>query len=139
MLGLGGVSFIMNSGVAFKLQPAVMELGMGLMMLVLRVQGEPFMLRTFKDFSPRKMPGLTEEKHRFLIEQPWFIKRITGMDTRLILFFLLHGLAVVWAAVWGTTSQWILLKGVLFYVLLVLVMVPMYRRQNANAQQDLLH
>jgi uncharacterized membrane protein len=64
--------------------------------------------------------------------QAWFVERMARADTRLVVFFVLHGLAVAWAAVWGSTRVWILLKGVLFYVLLVLVMAPMYKRRRVD-------
>ncbi|MBI3544017.1 MAG: septation protein IspZ [Deltaproteobacteria bacterium] len=128
VLGLGGISFWMDSGVAFKLQPAVMEAAMGIMMLGMRFRGgEPFMIRTF-----RSAPMLDAEKREAVLKQEWFVKRLRGSDTRLILFLFFHGVAVAWAAVYSSSRVWILLKGVLFYVLLVLVMLPMYRRPHAS-------
>lgn len=127
VLGLGGVSFLMDSGVAFKLQPAVMEVSMAGLLGWLRITGEPFMLRTFRD-APMPDPG----KRDFLLAQAWFLKRLRDADSRLIVFFVIHGLAVAWAAIWGSSTVWILLKGVVFYVLLVLVMVPMYKRPRAR-------
>jgi len=129
VLGLGAVSFVMDNGMAFKLQPAVMEWGMAAMMLGSRFHGtrEPFMVRTFRD-----APVLDAEKRAQALEIPFFHGRLKGFDTRLIFFLLIHGLAVAWAAIWGGTRAWILLKGVLFYVLLVLIAVPMYRKPHAN-------
>jgi intracellular septation protein A len=127
VLGLGAVSFVMDSGVAFKLQPMVMELAMAGMMGFMRLKGgEPFMLRTF-----REAPMLDEAKREAVLKQDWFVRRLRKADSRLILFLLIHGLAVGWAAVWASSSVWILLKGVLFYVLLVLVFAPMYKRPHA--------
>lgn len=125
VLGLGGISFAMDSGVAFKLQPMVMELGMAGLMTMARFGGEPFMTRSFRD-----APVLDAPRREAALAQDWFVARLRSMDTRLILFLSIHGLAVGWAAVWGSTRLWILLKGVLFYVLLVLVMAPMYKRRR---------
>jgi intracellular septation protein A len=128
VLGLGAISFWMDSGVAFKLQPAVMEFGMAGFMAMSRLKGgEPFMIRTFRD-----SPMLDAEKRTQVLAQDWFRKRLSSADTRLLVFLVFHGLALTWAAIWGSTRIWILLKGVLFYVLLVLVMLPMYRRPNVS-------
>lgn len=130
VLSLGAVSYFMHSGVAFKLQPAVMELGFSVLMCAMRFSGEPFMIRTFRE-TP-----LDEGKRALLLGQAWFIKRLRALDARLIAFFAMHGLAVAWAAVWASSDAWVFLKGVLFYVLLVLVMVPMYKRPNGHQTAD---
>lgn len=132
ILGLGAVSLWMNSGLAFKLQPMVMELSMAALMAVLRLTGgEPFMLRVMRD-APFGKPGQKE----FLLKQPWFTQRLQALDTHFILFLVCHGLAVGWAAVWGSTRLWILLKGVLFYVLMVLVMIPSMRYKPSRGIPD---
>ncbi len=123
ILGLGGISFLMDSGVAFKLQPAVMEIGMAVFLVIVARRGEPFLLRTFREFK-----GADTAKREMLLSQAWFVEKIQKTDRRMVWFFLFHGLAVACAAVWGSTRMWILLKGVLFYVLMVAVMLPMYRR-----------
>lgn len=130
VLGLGAVSFWMDSGVAFKLQPAVMETAMAVFMIVVRFRGgEPFMIRTFRD-----APMLDAAKKDAVLAQGWFVARLKAADTRLIVFFIIHGFALAWSAVWASTRVWILLKGVLFYVLLVLVMAPMYRKAHVQPQ-----
>ena len=133
VLVLGGVSFFMDSGVAFKLQPFAMELGMAGFLVMSRVMGprEPFLIQMF-----RQNPVIPEDRRQLLMQQDWFIAKLRGADTRLVLFLILHGLAVGWAAIWGSTRVWILLKGVLFYVLLVLVMVPMYKRPRESVKQS---
>lgn len=123
VLGLGAVSFIMDSGVAFKLQPAVMELGMAVFMLVVRKRGSSFLFRSFHEVK-----GIEQEKKDALLAQPWFVNRINSLDNRMVAFFVIHGLVLTAVALWGSTRQWILLKGVLFYVLLVLILLPMYKR-----------
>ncbi|MEW6057647.1 MAG: septation protein IspZ [Bdellovibrionota bacterium] len=131
ILGLGLVSLAMNSGTAFKLQPAVMELALALVMVAMRFGGrESFLVRSFREF-----PAFDAKKRDFLMNQPWFQEQVRKLDTRMIGFLVIHGLAVAWAAVWGSTRIWILLKGVLFYVLLVLVMAPMYKRPRGNPAQ----
>lgn len=120
VIGLGAVSFLMDSGVAFKLQPAVMEIAMAAFMFF---QPEPLMLRMM-----REMKGIDEEKRTVILTNPIVTSRIKSANTRLIWFFVLHALAVAWAALYGSTRMWILLKGVLFYVLLVAVLAPMYKR-----------
>lgn len=130
VLGLGGVSFWMDSGAAFKLQPAVMEFGMAALMLSVRFRGgEPFLLRTFRD-SP-----VEPAKKELVLSQPWFVKKLVAADTRLLIFLVLHGAAVGWAALYASSRVWILLKGVLFYVVLVLAMLPMYKRPHASGTQ----
>lgn len=124
VLGLGAVSFWMDSGAAFKLQPAVMEIAMAVFMVGARIKGgEPFMIRTFRD-----SPMLDPDKRHQILAQPWFFARLKKADNRLILFFIGHGIAVAWAAIFATSTVWIALKGLLFYVMLVLVMLPSMRR-----------
>ena len=126
VLALGAVSFWMDSGVAFKLQPAVMEAGMAAFMLVMRRNGgEPFMLRTFRD-----APMIEPQKKDFLLNLDWFKARLRKFDNYLIIMMFLHSLAVVFVAIWGTTDQWVLLTKVLFYVLLVLIALPMYKKPH---------
>lgn len=128
ILGLGAVSFVMDSGIAFKLQPAVMELAMAALMSGMRLKGgEPFLIRTLKE-----APMLDAEKRKLIFSHDWMVARIRAADNRFILFLIFHGLAVGWAAIWGSTRAWILLKGVLFYVLLVMVFVPLYRRPHGS-------
>lgn len=132
MLGLGTLSFAMDSGVAFKLQPMVMEVAMALVMAIMRLRGgEPFMVRTFA--SARGVDALQRTQ---LMANPIFTKRLRSMDTVFIGFLFLHGLAVGAAALWGSTGLWILLKGVLFYVLMVLVFIPFLRRPRAASSVD---
>ena len=124
VLGLGGVSFLMDSGIAFKLQPMVMEFAMAGFMIGMRVTGkEPFMVRML-----REAPALDATKREQILSLPGFIHRLRHMDTTFIGFLLVHGLAVGAAAIWGSTRLWILLKGVLFYVLMVVVFLPFMRR-----------
>ena len=120
----------MDSGTAFKLQPAVMELGMGFMMILMRFKGKSFLLTIMSE-----NPMLSQEQRNLLLGNAVMRARLIATDTRLIVFFCLHGLALAAAAIWGTTSQWILLKGVLFYVLMVAVMLPMYRRTGLASAQ----
>lgn len=124
VLGLGGVSFLMDSGIAFKIQPMVMELAMAFFMIGLRFKtSEPFMLRMF-----REAPALDPVKRDQLLALPGFTGRLRSMDNTFIGFLTVHGLAVGAAAIWGSTRQWILLKGVLFYVLMLVVFLPFMRR-----------
>lgn len=127
VLGLGAVSYVFDSGIAFKLQPAIMEVGMGAMMLFTSIRGEPFLIKMMKEFK-----GVDVEKRDALMQVPWFVERLKSANTRLIVFFFLHAIALTWAAIWGSSRIWILLKGVLFYVLLVVVMAPMYIRPKQN-------
>ena len=80
VVGLGVVSYVMNSGVAFKLQPGVLELVMAAMMVGMRWtgEGEPFMVRTMRD-----SPMLDREKRELVLAQPWFYQRLASADSRL--------------------------------------------------------
>lgn len=122
VLGLGAVSFYMDSGIAFKLQPMVMELGMAAFLVFTRIKtGEPLFVTMVRE---GKSPGLTPEKQAQILASPAAVSHFVRMDLKLTLFLIVHGLAVGAAAYWGSTRLWILLKGVLFYVLLAVVMVP---------------
>ena len=131
VIGLGGVSFLTESGIAFKLQPMIMEWAMAVIMLSVRFRGgESFMVRTFRD-----SPGMEPKQREAVLANPLFIDRFHSMDTRLIVFLALHGLALGWAAIWGSTRIWILLKGVLFYVLFVVIVAGplfMYKRNRGS-------
>ena len=128
VLGLGAVSYLTDSGIAFKLQPAIMEFGMAALMISMRFRGgEPFMIRTFRD-----APMLDTARREHVLKQAWFMAKLHAADTRFIVFLIFHGLAVGWAAIYASSTVWIALKGVLFYVLLVLVMLPMYRKPHAS-------
>lgn len=127
VLGLGAISYFMKSPVAFRLQPAVMEWGMLVMMMVgEKMSGQPFLLQMMSE-----NPLLEADKRALIFAQPEVLKRLKATNQRLAWFLALHGLAVAAVAIWGSTGQWIFLKGILFYVLLVLVMLPMYKRPRA--------
>ena len=122
VLGLGAVSFYMDSGIAFKMQPMVMELGMAGFLIFTRYKtGESLFLTMVRE---GKSPGLTPEKQNQILGNAAALAHFALMDFKLTLFLVVHGLAVGAAALWGSTRLWILLKGVLFYVLLAVVMVP---------------
>jgi intracellular septation protein len=120
VLGLGAISYFMDSGVFFKLQPAVMEIAMAVMMVATRLRGgEPFLLRMFRE-GPVIDPGRRDAA----LANEAFVARLRVMDLRMTIFLIIHGLAVAWAAIWASSRVWILLKGVLFYVLMMMVMLP---------------
>ena len=116
VLGLGAVSYGFQSGVAFKLQPAIMELAMAVTMVVLSHRGKPFLVEMMKN-NPLHQPNINPMVNDIILN------RMVALDRRMQWFFAIHGLAVGAAAIWGSTSLWMFLKGVLFYVLMVAVMV----------------
>ena len=98
LLVLGAVSLVSSEGLWFKLQPAIMEgifallcwgsvlMGKSLIVYLAEQQGQPL-----PDF---------------------LAKRMNGMTLRIGLFFAIHTVLAVWAALSWSTTNWALLKGV---------------------------
>lgn len=97
LVGFGIISLITADGVWFKLQPAIMEL---LMTLIL---WGSLILRRSLFISLAEAQG---------VQLPDLIKtRLNGITFRSGIFFLVHAGLATWAAFSWTTTQWALLKG----------------------------
>ena len=100
ILVLGGISLIANEGVWFKLQPAIMEAVMAVVLW-----GSLFMKTPL-------LVGLAEKQGQTI--PPVLRNRFNGFTFRLGVFFALHGVLATWAALRWSTQSWAILKGVGF-------------------------
>ncbi len=98
LLTLGGVSLISSDGIWFKLQPAIIELGIFGFLFVTWLLKKPFLVLIIEKQNPNA---------------PDFIKeRLSGMTLRLSFFMLVHAAIATWAAFSWSTEAWALLKGI---------------------------
>lgn len=109
LLVLGGISLFSSEGIWFKLQPALLEAGMFLFLLISWVIGKPFLRLALDKQNP---------------QAPEFVKRnMSGMTLRLSFFMLAHAALATWAAFSWSTEAWALLKGVGLTVSLIVYMI----------------
>jgi len=109
ILILGGVSIASNEGVWFKLQPALLLVAFGFILLGSSLMKKPFLVAMAK----KQNPDLPAEAFKVMGE----------MNLRLsIVFFLMAGIAV-WAALSWSTEAWAFLKSVGIFVILLAYMV----------------
>lgn len=115
LLVLGGVSLVTQEGIWFKLQPALLELVMGGLLLVTWTVKKPFLVMMAKKqkMLERLPPAVAES----------FERRMSGLTFRLGLFFLSHSGLATYAALYWSTRAWALLKGVGFTLSMILYMV----------------
>lgn len=106
ILGLGLISLFTQEGFWFRMQPAILELGMaGLLIGSWATQRSFLLLMARKQGAIERMPPAL---------QPEFESFVKGFTVRLGVFFLLHSLLATWAAFYWSTRAWVLLKGVGF-------------------------
>lgn len=112
---LGGVSLFTKEGLWFKLQPAILETVMGLVLVGSVLIGRPVLL-------------ILARKQNVMANIPAPIQNLmnqsfSGLTLRVGIFFLLHAGLATWAALSWSTRAWALLKGVGFTVSLILYML----------------
>lgn len=114
LIGMGGIALITHEGIWFRLQPALLEAGMGLVCWVSCGLKKPLLV------------VMSEKQMDFKTADPVLVgiikKRFTGMTWRLGLFFLVHAALATYAAFYWSTSAWALLKGVGLTVSLIVVL-----------------
>lgn len=106
ILILGAVSIATDSGIWFKMQPAIFEAFSALFLWITLFWKKP-MLATLAEKQGQAFP---EQLHPFL-------KQLTF---RLGIFMAIHAAIATWAAINWTTTQWALLKGVGFTATLII-------------------
>lgn len=98
LIGLGAISLVSTDGIWFKLQPAFLEFGFFVFLIVSWFMKKPFLVLMVEKQNP---------------QAPDFLKaRLSGMTFRLSLFMLAHAILATWAAFDWSTEAWALLKGV---------------------------
>lgn len=109
ILGLGAVSLISSEGIWFKLQPAILEFGFFIFLLISWLMKKPFLVLMIKKQNP---------------DAPDFIKaQMSGMTLRLSFFMLAHAIIAIWAALYWSTEAWAMLKGVGLTVSMIVYMI----------------
>lgn len=109
LLLLGGVSLISSDGLWFKLQPALIETGFFIFLLVSWLIKKPFLVLMIEKQNPLA---------------PSVIKNMmSGLTLRLSFFFLAHAVLATWAAFHWSSEAWALLKGLGLTISLILYMV----------------
>lgn len=109
ILGLGAVSLISSEGIWFKLQPAILEFGFFLFLLISWFIKKPFLTLMIEKQNPNA---------------PDFIKaQMSGMTLRLSFFMLAHAIIASWAALYWSTEAWALLKGVGLTISMIVYMI----------------
>ncbi len=117
LLLLGGISLLTNEGVWFKLQPAIIEAVMGLVLLGSVWMGKPLLWVFFL----KQQQKLGREIHSSMKNRVQ--AAISGMTVRVAIFFLCHAALATQAALHWSTAHWALLKGVGFTVSMVAYML----------------
>lgn len=98
LIGFGIISLWTSDGVWFKLQPALMEAIMALILWGSLILKRPL------------LAALSEAQG---VNLPLEIKEnLNGITLRTGIFFFVHAILATWAALDWTTTQWALLKGV---------------------------
>lgn len=98
LLVLGGISLISSEGIWFKLQPALMEGLFALFCWGSLLFGKPLIVYLAEQ-QGQQFPAIIKDK-------------MWGVTLRTGLFFAMHTVLAVWAAVSWSTTNWALLKGV---------------------------
>lgn len=104
LLGMGAISLFTKEGIWFKLQPAIIELFMAILLMGSTIMGKPFLL-----LMAKKQNTLSQLPEPI---RPIMEKQFSGLNFRIGLFFLLHSVLATWAALYWSTRAWAILKGV---------------------------
>jgi len=140
---LGGISFITQEGIWFKLQPSLMEAFFALLLWGSLLLKKPLLLTLMqkqgglpRDFEARlalqQNPGLREAAPN---RAEIFKKALGGLTFRLGWFFALHAGLAFWAALAWSTAAWVALKGIgLTLSLLVYLVVESFVLRYRIAQ-----
>lgn len=102
---MGAISWITNSAVLILLKPAIFEGIFAIIFIFTSIIGKPFMAIMAKK-QLKGQPITAFHKEYF-----------NGLNLRIGIFFLIHTMMTVYAALYGSRGMWVLVKGVLFYVL----------------------
>ena len=109
ILVLGGISLFAQEGLWFKLQPALMEFLMAVVLIGSYIVGKPILIAMARKQNPQMPPQVTAI--------------LGGLTFRTGLFMLTQAALATWAAIKWSTTAWALLKGVGFTVSMVVYFV----------------
>lgn len=118
LIGFGLISIWTDDGIWFKLQPAIMEVGMTLILWGSLILKRP-LLSTLAEAQGVMLPSEVKSGMK-------------GLTFRTGIFFLIHAGLATWAAFQWTTAQWALLKGIGLTVsfIIYLVFEGLYLRRS---------
>lgn len=103
IIGFGGIDLALESTAFFKFQPTVLEWGFALALVYSLFQKESFVVKMMRQMRPEAVdPNLPHYDVQ--------MKVMRRMTISLIALLILHGVIMIFAALWGTTSQWIFWK-----------------------------
>lgn len=100
ILVLGGVAFIANEGIWFKLQPSFTGVLMGGYMLFRYLKGNSLMLQMLNEMGSAKAPD----------------ELILFLERNMSLFLFCYGLFMIPVAVYLSTEKWLFFKTAGFYI-----------------------
>ncbi len=100
VVGLGLVSIVTQEGIWFKLQPALMEAVIALLLFGTWLAKKPLLL-----YLAQKQGAAIPESLRAFF---------SALSLRLGIFFALHAALATWAAFAWSTKNWLFLKGIGF-------------------------
>jgi intracellular septation protein len=106
LFGMGLISLFTGEGIWFKLQPAIMETVMAVLLIGSVIFKHPFLVvMAEKQGTFEKFPEPAREQVK---------AAFSGLTFRMGIFLLLHAVLATWAAFYWSTRAWALLKGVGF-------------------------
>lgn len=115
LIGMGLISLFTSEGLWFKMQPAILEAFMAALLIGSVLIKKPFL-------------AMMAEKQNMFAQVPpplhdVFRKRFGGMTFRIGVFFLLHAALATYAALYWSTRDWAILKGIGFTGSMIAYMV----------------
>ena len=116
ILVLGAVSLFTQQGVWFKMQPAILDVVMAMVLWGSELAGKSLLLVMAKKQAGGNW-NVPAERERILVGI------FRGFGLRMGLFFAIHGVLAGWAAVHWSTAAWAALKGIGFTVSMILYVV----------------
>ncbi len=125
ILILGGIAFIAQEGVWFKLQPFFTGFIMGGYLLFRIKKKDSLMLEMMKSFGNEEKAALVEPS-------------IVYLEKHMSFFLILYGIFMGYMAIWGSTDQWLFFKTIGFYIamgLFIIVEMIFIRKQALAARR----
>lgn len=107
ILILGGIAFVAQDGIWFKLQPCFTGLMMGGYLLYRLLKKESLMLEMMKSMHSNQMPDVI----------------VMRMERDLSIFLILYGLFMAFIAVFAKTSSWLFFKTGGFYIATIIFFI----------------
>ncbi len=103
ILLLGGVAFLGDDGVWFKLQPAFTGIGIGFFLFYRRYVGKSLLVEMMTLMQDERRPGLPPEI-------------LSLLEKHMSYFFVLYGLLMGYLAIYSDTGHWLFFKTAGFYL-----------------------